>query len=184
MGAFSACFSTHARLSEGENSPDVPRDIDLSCSPCHRFQRTNSDGSRHLAHPMVDQCSWWNSSLVCDPTFENGGKTSQCKVGIDTTEDKPVTLSCEVKGSGNSSRKSNETRSHHISLPLRSHVTFRGGRRSGSVFSPPRSALAARIRCETSRSLIVASRSSVKRHARPELAPHASGTSTATSSLG
>src|SRR2546427_9345823 len=76
--------------------------------------------------------------------------------------------------------KSNETRSP---LPSIAFTRSFEGRRAGLGLAPPRSALSARISFETSRSLRVASPTRVKRHASTELAPHASGTSTATSSL-
>src|SRR5712691_6837971 len=91
--------------------------------------------------------------------------------------------SCEAKGSGNSERQEQrDTLTSHP--PSIAFTRSFEGRRSGLGVAPPSSESAARIRGETSRSPIVVSPTRVKRHASTELAPHASGTSTATSSLG
>src|SRR6266849_9847315 len=127
-----------------------------------------NDGIRWLM-----QCGIWD---LFDPDIEGTVKDSCTHM-----------LLSPFFSSSPQQRKTRATRHAHITSPFhRVHTSLlgEGGRRSGLGFAPPRSALAARIRCETYRSLIVASRSSVKRNARTELAPHSSGTSTATSSLG
>ena len=115
------------------------------------------------------QCGIWD---LFDPDIEGAAKGG-------CTQTKNV-----VRGEGYWKQFQKEQRDTLTShLPSIAFTRSFEGRRSGLGFAPPRSALAARTSFETYRSLIVASRSSVKRHARTELTPHLSGTSTAASSL-
>src|SRR2546428_8981852 len=69
-------------------------------------------------------------------------------------------------------RKTRATRHAHLTSPFHRIPRSFEGRRSGLGLAPPRSAPAARIQCQTSRSLLVASPTRVKRACQ-----HQAGTS-------